>query len=210
LTEKEIHIDTQRGKLPVMEAFYTIQGEGIHCGKAAYFVRLAGCDVGCVWCDVKESWSVSDTQYRSIVEIVSEASNHSSRIAVITGGEPCMYNLSQLIDAFHLKGFRVHLETSGAYPVQGKADWICVSPKKFKEPVRDVLKIANELKVIVFHESDLKWANELSEYVSSTCSLLLQPEYEKSNKMLPLIVNYCKEDPRWRISLQTHKYIGIP
>jgi len=198
------------GKLPVMEQFYTVQGEGYYSGTSAYFIRLAGCDVGCVWCDVKDSWPVTDDQYISISEIVNQAQSHPARVVVITGGEPFMYDLNNLIDLLHESGFRVHIETSGAYPLSGTPDWVCVSPKKFKSPLKEVLEIADELKVVVFNTSDVKWAEDNAAFVNENCRLFLQPEFEKSTKLLPLIVDYVKQNPLWRISLQTHKFIGIP
>ncbi len=196
--------------LAVMEAFYTIQGEGIHTGKAAYFIRLAGCDVGCTWCDVKESWPSKPEQRQAVDTIVQDALSHPARIAVITGGEPCMQNLEPIIESLHTGGFKVHIETSGAYPMTGQPDWICVSPKKFKKPLPSLLAVAHELKVIVAHSSDFRWAEQNAALADSQCRLLLQPEYGKSEKMMPLIVDYVLKHPRWNISLQTHKIIGIP
>jgi organic radical activating enzyme len=196
--------------LPVMEHFYTLQGEGVFAGHAAYFIRLAGCDVGCVWCDVKESWDVSDQQWMAVEEIVKAASQHPARIAVITGGEPLMYQLSPLCDALHAAGFRVHIETSGAYPMSGSFDWICVSPKKFKAPLSDVVLMANELKVIVFNKSDFDWAEQHASMVTDSCKLLLQAEWEKRDQMYPLMIDYALRNPRWNISVQTHKYLDIP
>jgi 7-carboxy-7-deazaguanine synthase len=201
---------TVSGKLPVMEMFYTVQGEGFFAGTPAWFIRLSGCDVGCVWCDVKESWEVLNGQYLSIQIIIDEALKHPSRIAVITGGEPCMYDLSQLIRSLSENGFRVHIETSGAYPLSGNPDWVCVSPKKFKKPLKEVLARAGELKVVVFNNSDFEWAETNAAFVMKNCMLYLQPEFEKSTKILPAIVDYVKQHPQWRISLQTHKFIGIP
>jgi len=198
------------GMLPVMEAFYTIQGEGFYTGHAAYFVRLAGCDVGCVWCDVKESWDVVPEQWLPVGRIVADALKHPSRIVVITGGEPCMYDLTELINHFHREGFRVHIETSGAYSLKGDADWICVSPKKFKFPIDEMLQSADELKVVVFNESDFDWAVSHADKTKPECRLYLQPEYGKSNKMLPVIVEFVRNHPIWQISLQTHKFLGIP
>jgi len=193
-----------------MEAFYTIQGEGHFTGTAAYFIRLAGCDVGCVWCDVKDSWEVQESQYVSIDQIVKSALTYPARIVVITGGEPCMYDLSLLMHKLQEKGLRVHIETSGAYPLSGSPDWVCVSPKKFKEPLVEMVQKADELKVIVFNNSDFEWAEKYAAFVKKDCFLFLQPEYEKSTKMMPAIVDYIKQNPAWRISIQSHKYIGIP
>jgi len=211
--EKSTHISNSfilSGKLPVMEMFYTVQGEGFHAGTPAFFIRLSGCDVGCVWCDVKASWEVDDSQYVLIEDIVREALLHPSRKVVITGGEPCMYNLKALIDLLHESAFKVHMETSGAYELSGKPDWICVSPKKFKSPLKQVLEAADELKVVVFNNSDFSWAEANAADVPQKCQLFLQPEFEKSTKLLPDIVDYVKQHPNWRISLQTHKFIGIP
>ncbi|CAN5590346.1 7-carboxy-7-deazaguanine synthase QueE [soil metagenome] len=197
-------------KLPVMESFYTIQGEGINSGKAAYFIRLGGCDVGCVWCDVKESWDAAAHPLKSIADLIAEASAFTSKFIVITGGEPLMYDLNELTTAFHDAGFNLAIETSGAYPLSGEWDWICVSPKKFKAPLKSVLLEADELKVVIYHSSDFEWAMSHAEQVSENCALLLQPEYSKFNKMTPEIVEYVKLHPEWRISLQTHKIIQVP
>jgi 7-carboxy-7-deazaguanine synthase len=196
--------------LPLMESFYTIQGEGFHQGKASYFIRFAGCDVGCHWCDVKESW---DEQLHPVVdvnEIVKEAEKHPARIAVITGGEPLMYNLDVLTNFLHEKGFKTHLETSGAYPLSGNWDWICLSPKKFKAPIVEFLPLAHELKVVIFNKSDFAWAESYAHQVGPQCHLYLQPEWGKSKEILPLMIDYAKENPKWRTSLQVHKYMGIP
>jgi len=196
--------------LPVMEMFYTLQGEGAFSGQAAYFIRLGGCDVGCVWCDVKESWDAEAHPKISVEAIVEEAAAHPARLAVITGGEPAMYDLNPLCDALHRLDFRVHIETSGAYPLLGRFDWITVSPKKFKAPLEDVVAQADELKVIVFNKSDFAWAEAHASFCSPDCLMLLQPEWDKSDAMTPLIIDYVKRHPRWRISLQTHKWMQIP
>jgi len=196
--------------LPVMEMFYTLQGEGAFSGQAAYFIRLGGCDVGCVWCDVKESWDAEAHPKISVEAIVEEAAAHPARLAVITGGEPAMYDLNPLCDALHRLDFRVHIETSGAYPLLGRFDWITVSPKKFKAPLEDVVAQADELKVIVFNKSDFAWAEAHASFCSPDCLMLLQPEWDKSEAMTPLIIDYVKRHPRWRISLQTHKWMQIP
>jgi 7-carboxy-7-deazaguanine synthase len=196
--------------LPVMEHFYTIQGEGINTGKAAYFIRLAGCDVGCVWCDVKDSWRAENYPLMKIGEMIDVIKQHNSAMTVITGGEPMMYNLDELCTNLSEQNIYSCLETSGAYPLSGRWDWICVSPKKFKAPLPQVLLKANELKVIVYNTSDFKWAEEHEANVSSECKLLLQPEYSRFNEMIPLIVNYVKQHPQWQISLQTHKIINVP
>jgi organic radical activating enzyme len=195
---------------PVMESFYTLQGEGYHQGKAAYFIRLGGCDVGCVWCDVKESWEASKHPLQTIDEIVSGASAWPGRMAVITGGEPLMHNLNELTSALHAAGFQTNIETSGAWPMSGSWDWICLSPKKFKAPLPEILPLANELKVVVFNKSDFEWAEKYAALVSPTCKLFLQPEWSKSATVTPLIIDYIKENPRWEFSLQLHKYIHVP
>ena len=196
--------------LPLMESFYTLQGEGCNTGKAAYFIRLAGCDVGCVWCDVKESWDAAKHSAVSVDVIVNKALTHECRMAVITGGEPTLYNLSILTEALRDKGFATCIETSGAYPLSGAWNWICVSPKKFKAPLPEVLKEADELKVVVYNASDFDWAEQHAGLVKSDCRLLLQPEHSKFNSVAPLIVDYVKQNPQWQISLQTHKFLNIP
>lgn len=193
-----------------MEAFYTIQGEGFHQGKAAYFIRLAGCDVGCVWCDVKESWDKEKYPLQSVDEIVSKAKQHAAKLAVITGGEPTLHNLQVLTSELQKAGFRTNIETSGSSPLTGTWDWICLSPKKFKPPLPEVLKKANELKVIVFNISDFRWAEKYALEVSDSCKLYLQPEWEKTQTVTPRIIDYIKEHPQWQLSLQVHKYINVP
>lgn len=193
-----------------MEHFYTIQGEGFHQGRAAYFIRLGGCDVGCVWCDVKESWDASKHTLFSVDEIVKFCTDANANLAVITGGEPLMYDLSELTKALHQKNIEVNIETSGAYPLSGEFDWICVSPKKFKAPLGDVLSKAHELKVVVFNNSDFDWAEKNSLKVSNNCQLYLQPEWDRSSQILSDIIEFVKQIPRWKISLQTHKYMNIP
>lgn len=200
----------QRASLPVMEAFYTLQGEGFHSGKAAYFIRLGGCDVGCVWCDVKDSWDAEAHPKLSIDTIVQEALQYPARMAVITGGEPLMYDLDQLTGALKSAGFQTNIETSGAHPMSGKWDWVCFSPKKFKAPHESVYAQAHELKVIVYNKSDFEFAEKHAALVSDDCILLLQPEWSRVQEMTPLIVEYVKKYPQWRISLQTHKYMDIP
>jgi len=193
-----------------MESFYTIQGEGYHQGKAAYFIRLGGCDVGCVWCDVKESWEASKHPLQTIDEIVAGASAWPGRMAVITGGEPLMHNLDELTNALHAAGFQTNIETSGAWPVSGSWDWICLSPKKFKAPLPDILPLASELKVVVYNKSDFEWAEKYAALVSPSCKLYLQPEWSKSATITPVIIDYIKDNPRWEFSLQLHKYIQVP
>jgi len=201
-----------------MEAFYSLQGEGFHQGKAAYFIRLGGCDVGCVWCDVKESWDASNHPKKTIQEIIEEANTtigagylqSSQNICVITGGEPLMHDLTLLTAALQQDGFHTHVETSGAYPLTGSWNWICVSPKKFKAPLKQVLEKASELKVVVYNKSDFKWAEENAMYVSPGCQLYLQPEWGKVETITPFIIDYIKTHPEWQLSLQIHKYIGVP
>jgi len=195
---------------PVMEHFYTLQGEGVHTGRAAYFIRLGGCDVGCVWCDVKDSWDANAHPLMTTADIVSTAAAHQGRIAVITGGEPAMHNLTALCSELHRAGFRTHIETSGAHPLSGKLDWVTLSPKKFKPPLDSCLAAASELKVVVYHKSDLHWAEEHAAKVGKDCRLFLQPEWSKREKITPVIIDYIKENPQWQLSLQTHKYINIP
>ncbi|MEJ5053935.1 7-carboxy-7-deazaguanine synthase QueE [Sphingobacterium sp. MYb382] len=196
--------------LPLMEEFYTIQGEGYHTGKAAYFIRLGGCDVGCHWCDVKESWDADLHPLTPADEIIENAKKHPSKTVVITGGEPLLYNLDYLTKGLQAAGIKTFMETSGAYPLSGHWDWICLSPKKFKAPLPDVLAAAGELKVIVFNKSDFAWAEDHARLVGKDCKLYLQPEWSKAAEMLPLIIPYVMENPRWEISLQTHKYLNIP
>jgi 7-carboxy-7-deazaguanine synthase len=197
--------------LPIMEAFYTIQGEGAYTGHAAYFIRTAGCTVGCHWCDVKESWDAAVHPLQSVEEIADEAARHPARLAVVTGGEPLEHDLTALCDALKAKGFRLHIETSGASPLSGKWDWICLSPKKFKEPLPDVLAQCDEFKPVIFHPSDIKWAeNFVSLLKNPDVKLFLQPEWSKREALMPTIVEYVKEHPQWQVSLQTHKYMNIP
>lgn len=196
--------------LPVMEQFYTLQGEGIHTGKASTFLRLAGCDVGCFWCDVKESWPLEAHPDKSVEQIVEDCLTEPSEIVVVTGGEPLMYNLEHLTTALQEAGLKTHIETSGAYALTGTWDWICLSPKKFKEPVSEVLPLAHELKIIIYNKSDFAWAEKYAAEVSENCELLLQVEWSKREQMLPQLVEYVKANPQWKISLQTHKYLDIP
>ena len=196
--------------LPIMESFYTLQGEGFFQGKAAYFIRLGGCDVGCVWCDVKESWEAKDHPHVSINELVEKADSFPSRIVVITGGEPLMYDMGELTNQLHTAGMKTHLETSAAYPLSGEWDWVCVSPKKFKPARVESLEIADELKIIVYHQSDLSWATSFEDKVKRGCKLYLQPEWSKHKEVTPLIIDHIKKHPHWEISLQTHKFMDIP
>lgn len=196
--------------LPLMEEFYTIQGEGYHTGKAAYFIRLGGCDVGCHWCDVKESWDAELHPLTAADTIIEHAKQHPSKAVVVTGGEPLLYNLDYLTRGLQAAGIQTFMETSGAYPLSGYWDWICLSPKKFKSPLPHVIAAAGELKVIVFNKSDFAWAEQHAALVPPTCRLYLQPEWSKAQEMTPLIVDYVMKNPKWEISLQTHKYLNIP
>ena len=196
--------------LPVMEAFYTIQGEGFHQGRAAYFIRLGGCDVGCFWCDVKESWDASLHPQISLEEIIDGATQYPGRLAVVTGGEPLLHNLDELTSQLHNAGFETNIETSGSSPLSGDWDWICLSPKKFKAPVPGNLPLANELKVVIYNKHDFEWAETYAAQVSPSCKLYLQPEWEKAPVVTPLIIDYIKANPQWELSLQVHKYINVP
>lgn len=193
-----------------MEHFYTLQGEGMYSGQAAYFIRLGGCDVGCVWCDVKDSWDASKHPVMTVEEITTVASANPGRIAVITGGEPAMHNLVNICQSLHDAGFRVHIETSGAHPLSGKLDWITLSPKKFKAPLEENMELAHELKIVVYNKSDFAWGEEHAAKVGKQCKLYLQPEWSRIDTMTPLIIDYIKQHPQWQLSLQTHKYINIP
>jgi 7-carboxy-7-deazaguanine synthase len=196
--------------LPVMEHFYTLQGEGFHSGRAAYFIRIQGCDVGCVWCDVKESWEINDKDLFSIDQLVKLVVDSGTDFCVITGGEPCMHDLTELTESLKLKNIELAIETSGCYALKGDIDWYCFSPKKFKEPISEAYELADELKIVVSHPSDFDWAESHSKKVSSSCKLYLQPEWSKQERFLPIIIEYVKENPKWKISLQTHKTMNIP
>jgi 7-carboxy-7-deazaguanine synthase len=210
LISGEKNLSRELTHFPLMEEYYTIQGEGFNAGYSAYFLRLAGCDVGCIWCDVKESWDANLHMVDSIDQMLHRVKSTPAAHVVITGGEPMMYDLSMLCELFKKNNLKLWLETSGAYKITGEWDWICVSPKKFKSPFPEALQIANELKVIIYNKSDFEWAEEHAEKVPSNCQLFLQPEYSKFDEMIPLIINYVKRKPRWRISLQTHKIIDVP
>jgi organic radical activating enzyme len=211
---------TNEMMLPVMESFYTLQGEGYHQGRAAYFIRLGGCDVGCVWCDVKESWDASIHPKYSVAEIVSKTIEESGintdtllktkPLVVITGGEPLLHQLDELTEQLQSAGFETNIETSGSSPLSGSWNWICVSPKKFKAPLPDVVAAANELKVVVFNKHDFEWAETYAQQVPSNCRLYLQPEWDKKQSVIPLIIEYIKSNPQWELSLQLHKYVDIP
>ncbi len=204
------NLTSQISSLPVMEHFYTLQGEGFHQGKAAYFIRLGGCDVGCVWCDVKDSWDASKHPLFDVQSLRFEVKKTPAEIVVVTGGEPLMHDLTALTKELHDAGLKTNIETSGAYPLSGSWDWICLSPKKFKAPMPSVVPFANELKVVVFNKSDFDWAEKYAALVSPSCKLYLQPEWDKAAEMTPLIIDYIKAHPKWELSLQIHKYINVP
>ncbi len=196
-------------KLPVMETFYSIQGEGSYQGHAAFFIRLGGCDVGCVWCDVKESWDAEAHPKISVEELVNEVKLSKTEIVIVTGGEPLLYDCTELTTALQNENFKTHIETSGSSPLSGNWHWICLSPKKFKAPLDSVLAQANELKVVVFNKSDFEWAKQHAEKVGPNCVLYLQPEWSKEKEMLPLITAFIQENPQWKLSLQIHKYMNV-
>jgi organic radical activating enzyme len=193
-----------------MEHFYTLQGEGFHQGRAAYFIRLGGCDVGCVWCDVKDSWDAGKHPLMAIEDLISAIKTTPAKLVVVTGGEPLMHDLDELTTALKQAGLETNIETSGAYPLSGHWDWICLSPKKFKAPLPGIIPFANELKVVIFHKSDFDWAEKYAAMVSPGCKLYLQPEWDKREAVTPLIIDYIKSHPRWELSLQIHKYIQVP
>ncbi len=196
--------------LPVVEEFYTLQGEGHFSGHAAYFIRLGGCDVGCPWCDTKVSWEASKHQTRPVDELIKNAAACSASFAVITGGEPLMYNLDYLSSGLKSAGVKTSLETSGAYPLTGSWDWICLSPKIYKPPLREVFEQASELKMVIAEEKDIEWALENASGVGPSCELYLQPEWSVFRTIMPFIVDFVKKNPEWRISLQAHKFMRIP
>ena len=196
--------------LPLMEHFCTLQGEGRFTGHATYFLRLGGCDVGCVWCDVKESWDSNKHPMVSVDAMVEWVVASGVQIAVITGGEPLIHDLTTLTTALKEKGIRTHVETSGAHPLSGVWDWICLSPKKFKAPLPEMIASANELKVVLYNKTDFDWAEKYAGLVSDNCLLYLQPEWSRSAQINPEIISYIKHHPQWILSLQTHKYIDIP
>ncbi|MDB3976789.1 7-carboxy-7-deazaguanine synthase QueE [Flavobacteriaceae bacterium] len=208
--QKEIQEQVNKGMmLPLMEEFYTIQGEGFHKGTAAYFIRVGGCDVGCHWCDVKESWNPKSHPPTPIDAIANNANKYSKTI-VITGGEPLTWDMGPLTSLLKNMGMNTHIETSGAYPLSGSWDWICLSPKKMKLPTKAIYKAAHELKVIIYNKNDFKFAEEQAAKVGSDCILYLQPEWSKRETMIPQIVDYVMANPKWMVSLQTHKYLNIP
>jgi 7-carboxy-7-deazaguanine synthase len=193
-----------------MESFYTLQGEGFHQGRAAYFIRLGGCDVGCVWCDVKDSWDAGKHPLINIDTLVAEVKKTPVKLVVITGGEPLMHDLTHLTKALQEQGYETNIETSGSHPLSGSWDWICLSPKKFKAPLPEVVPFANELKVVIFNKSDFDWAEKYAAQVSPNCKLYLQPEWDKASIVTPLLIDYIKDHPQWELSLQLHKYINVP
>jgi len=210
MLRKETQLAVEKGEmLPLMEEFYTIQGEGFHTGTAAYFIRIGGCDVGCHWCDVKESWNAELHPPTATENIVTNAKKFADTV-VVTGGEPLTWDMTQLTQKLKENNMRVHIETSGAYPVSGSWDWFCLSPKKNKLPVLDAYAIANELKVIIYNKHDFIFAEEQAAKVNDKAILFLQPEWSKKEEMTPLIVDYVMNNPKWRVSLQTHKYLNIP
>jgi organic radical activating enzyme len=195
--------------LPVMERFYTVQGEGFFAGTPAYFIRLGGCDVGCVWCDVKESWDAAAHPRMSVEQLAEDAKASGAPIVVITGGEPTMYDLSALTASLKARGLRTHIETSGTNELTGSWDWVTFSPKKFKAPVDSIYDQADELKVIVYHKSDLEWSETHASRVQEHCTLFLQAEWDRRDASYPLIMDYIRANSKWRISVQTHKYLGV-
>jgi len=203
-------LETISTQLPVMESFYTIQGEGFYQGKAAYFIRLGGCDVGCVWCDVKDSWDAAKHPLVNIDDLLKEVKNTPAKMVVITGGEPLMHDLCLLTKTLQAAGLETNIETSGSSSLSGSWNWICLSPKKFKAPLPEVVPFANELKIIIFNKTDFKWGEEFAALVLPSCKLYLQPEWSKSHEITPLIVKYIKDNPKWELSLQLHKYINVP
>ncbi|MBI9035430.1 MAG: 7-carboxy-7-deazaguanine synthase QueE [Bacteroidales bacterium] len=196
--------------LPVMEEFYSIQGEGVNSGKAAYFIRIGGCDVSCHWCDVKESWKAGLHPLKMVEDVVKRAGEFPAKAVVLTGGEPLLYNLEVLTTELRNNHIEIFLETSGSHPFTGKFDWVCLSPKKFKPPIPEAYKRADELKVIISNPGDFEWAEKNAQWVGNDCRLLLQAEWSQHEQMMPLIIEYVKKYPRWSISLQTHKFMRIP
>ena len=197
-------------KLPVMEQFLTLQGEGYHTGRSAVFVRLGGCDVGCVWCDVKESWDISKHPLKSLNEILDEVNKYPTDFVVITGGEPSMHDLTLLIKALKSQNKYIAIETAGTNPLPKGIDWICFSPKKFKKPINEIYRYANELKVVIYHPSDLTWAKEHANKLNNKAQLYIQPEWSRSDEHMEIILDFLNENPNWKLSLQTHKFLNIP
>ncbi len=205
ITNENILVDA----FPLMEDFYSIQGEGHYQGHAAYFVRLGGCDVGCVWCDVKESWDAGVHPITSVEDIITKIKSTTAEIVIVTGGEPVMYDLTYLTKRLKEEKFRTHLETSGVYPLTGDWDWVCFSPKKFKAPHASIYESANELKVVIYNQSDFEWAEKHAAMIHEDCELFLQPEWSREKEMVPKITEYIKSNPLWKISVQLHKYMNV-
>ena len=204
-------IDLENGKkIPLMESFLSIQGEGFFSGKSSYFLRIGGCDVGCHWCDVKESWDPSIHPLTKVDDIIDKIKQYSVKIVVVTGGEPLMYNLDYLCQSLKLLDIKIHLETSGAYILSGNFDWICLSPKKTLKPLKNIYNISDELKIIVSNKNDLKWAQDQKKQVGDECKLYLQPEWSKKEIVLPQIIDFVSKNSEWSISLQSHKYMNLP
>ncbi|MGC8751684.1 7-carboxy-7-deazaguanine synthase QueE [Hydrotalea sp.] len=205
-------------QLPVMESFYTLQGEGYYQGHAAYFIRLGGCDVGCVWCDVKESWdaqkhplfTIEAIVQKAITTVTEKAGSTKNVLCIITGGEPLLHPLNELTEALQKADFLTNIETSGSSPLSGHWNWICLSPKKFKAPLPEIVPLANELKVVIFNQHDFKWAEQFAKQTNPNCKLYLQPEWDKAAIVTPLIIEYIEQNPQWELSLQIHKYINVP
>ena len=209
LNDEQRHLMHEGKLLPIMEHFYTLQGEGAHTGLASYFIRIGGCDVGCHWCDVKESWEAGKHPLTEVNALVNEVVKYSKTI-VLTGGEPLMWNLDYLTAKLKEKGCRIHIETSGAYPLSGQLDWICLSPKKTQLPKKEVIEKANELKCIIYNRHDFQFAEQFASQVPDSCERYLQPEWSRREQMMPEIVGYILQNPQWKVSLQTHKYLNIP
>ncbi len=207
MNQKEVNTAIE---LPIMEFFYTVQGEGFYSGRAAFFIRIAGCDVGCVWCDVKDSWDAEKHPLQTIDFLIEQVVTSGTNLVVITGGEPAMYDLTALTNRLKTINVEIAMETSGCYNLIGQIDWYCFSPKKFKAPVDQAYQLASELKVVISHPSDFQWAEKHAEKINTSCKLYLQPEWSKQERFLPEIIEYVKSNPKWRISLQTHKYMDIP
>lgn len=195
---------------PVMERFMTVQGEGAHTGTSAWFIRLGGCDVGCAWCDVKESWDVAAHPTVSCAVLAEEAKASKAPICVVTGGEPAMHDLGPLTEALHAAGIQTHIETSGAHALTGQWDWVTLSPKRFKTALSNVFPLADELKIVVVNRQDLAWGEEHASLVRPDTVLFLQPEWDRRERVLPYIMEYLVGHSTWRISLQVHKYLGLP
>ena len=193
-----------------MERFLTVQGEGAYTGAAAWFIRLGGCDVGCAWCDVKESWDVNAHPHVTAGNLVDEAVNSKAPICVITGGEPAMHDLTALTEGLQVAGIRTHIETSGTHPLTGSWDWVTFSPKRFKAPLDAIYEQTDELKVIVVNRQDLEWGREHASRLQVPARWYFQPEWDRREQVLYYTVVFVQENPEWRISLQTHKYLGLP